>query len=328
MSWSARLMAVRALGPGGGSDADVAAAFDYAGDNGRPRRQRLARRPGRLDHAGAARSPPPEHAVRGGGRQRRREHRRAPRRGEFPCNYHRRQPDLRRRDDPERRHAELLELRRDVGRPRRARHERPLGRAGPRRRRVQRRLRDQRLRRALGRARRAGRRAGVGRGRARRAASGAFSIADSPGGNYANNGSPMRTCATPARISSGVHGCVLSFDARDRPRVRRRVRRRPLGRRRRELPARSWRRRARPAAPTGSFDARPERRRPADRDRRLRDRDERDRHRGRAQRRRRRRQLHPARAGRRRLRVRSTAPRWRRRTSPAPRRCCSAASRR
>ena len=35
VSWSARLMAVRALGPGGGSDADVAAAFDYAGDNGR-----------------------------------------------------------------------------------------------------------------------------------------------------------------------------------------------------------------------------------------------------------------------------------------------------
>jgi subtilisin family serine protease len=34
VSWSARLMAVRALGPTGGSDADIANAFEYAADNG------------------------------------------------------------------------------------------------------------------------------------------------------------------------------------------------------------------------------------------------------------------------------------------------------
>ena len=34
VSWSARLMAVRALGPDGGTDADVAEAFDYAADMG------------------------------------------------------------------------------------------------------------------------------------------------------------------------------------------------------------------------------------------------------------------------------------------------------
>jgi len=34
VSWSARIMAVRALGPGGGSDADIAEAFEYAADNG------------------------------------------------------------------------------------------------------------------------------------------------------------------------------------------------------------------------------------------------------------------------------------------------------
>ena len=34
VSWSARLMAVRGLGPTGGSDADIANAFEYAADNG------------------------------------------------------------------------------------------------------------------------------------------------------------------------------------------------------------------------------------------------------------------------------------------------------